>query len=104
MASSQQRIPLYTHTSIAEAFRQLISHAIALAFVSSIIWFVTGVFLFGLVTVMIFADVIKLLTGQLRPIFLEVCKVNTTLCAINGNGGGDELCTNKDAMEIRHAR
>lgn len=60
--------------------------------------------MFGLVAVMVFTDVIKLLTGQLRPNFLEVCKVNSTLCLINGNVGGDELCTNKDVIEIRHAR
>ena len=53
---------------------------------------------------MIFVDVIKLVTGRLRPIFLEICDVNTTLCSDNGNWGGDELCLNKDDLEIRHAR
>ena len=64
----------------------------------------TGVFVFGLATMMIFVDVIKLLVGRLRPNFLEVCTVNSTLCVINGNVGGDELCTNKEALELRHAR
>ena len=61
-------------------------------------------FAFGMFTLMIFVDVIKLVSGRLRPIFLEVCDVNTTLCGVNGNWGGDELCTNGDELEIRHAR
>ena len=60
--------------------------------------------MFGLVTSMVFVDVIKLMTGQLRPNFLEVCKINSTLCVVNGNVGGDELCTNKDVIALRHAR
>lgn len=63
-----------------------------------------AVFAFGMFTLMIFVDVIKLVTGRLRPNFLEVCGVNRTLCGVNGNWGGDELCTNKDELEIRHAR
>lgn len=63
-----------------------------------------GVYVFGLVTLMIFVDVIKMITGRLRPNFLEVCQVNMTLCALNGNIGGDELCRNKDEIELRHAR
>ncbi|WAR24763.1 PLPR5-like protein [Mya arenaria] len=63
-----------------------------------------GVFVFGLVTSMVFVDVVKLMTGQLRPNFLEVCRINSTLCVINGNVGGDELCTNKDELALRHAR
>ncbi|XP_060584287.1 phospholipid phosphatase-related protein type 5-like [Ruditapes philippinarum] len=63
-----------------------------------------GVYVFGLVTLMIFVDVIKMITGRLRPNFLEVCQVDLTLCAKNGNIGGDELCTNEDDIELRHAR
>ncbi|KAH3848961.1 phospholipid phosphatase-related protein type 5-like [Dreissena polymorpha] len=63
-----------------------------------------GVFVFGLVSVMVFVDVVKLLTGQLRPNFLEVCRLNTTRCLLNGNVGGDELCTNANRIELRHAR
>lgn len=63
-----------------------------------------GVYIFGLAILMIFVDVIKLFTGRLRPNFLEVCKLNMTLCVLNGNVGSDELCTVKDDIALRHAR
>ncbi|XP_060072346.1 phospholipid phosphatase-related protein type 5-like [Ylistrum balloti] len=63
-----------------------------------------GVFVFGAFTVMVFADVTKLLTGRLRPVFLEVCRVNHTLCDAQGGQGSDELCAETDEMRLRYAR
>jgi len=64
----------------------------------------SGVFVFGAFTLMIFVDVVKLMTGCLRPTFLELCKVNKTLCSAQGRIGNDELCLEKDEMIIRFAR
>ena len=52
---------------------------------------------------MIFTDVTKIMVGRLRPIFLDICKPNMTVC---GAGGlfGNEVCTEKDDDKIRDAR
>lgn len=63
-----------------------------------------GVFVFGAFTLMVFVDVTKLMTGRLRPNFLELCKINQTACRMNGNLGDDSLCLEKDEMVIKHAR
>ena len=63
-----------------------------------------GVFIFGAFTLMVFVDVTKLMTGRLRPNFLELCKVNVTACRMNGNHGDDSMCQEKDEMVIKHAR
>lgn len=63
-----------------------------------------GVFIFGLVSLMIYTDIVKLMTGRLAPNFLEVCKVNTSLCISQSNHGGDELCTQTDDLKLRYAR
>jgi hypothetical protein len=64
----------------------------------------TGVFTFGLVSLMIYTDIVKLMTGRLAPNFLEVCRVNTSLCTSQSNYGGDELCTQTDDLKLRYAR
>ena len=63
-----------------------------------------GVFIFGAFTLMVFVDVTKLMTGRLRPNFLELCRVNVTACRMNGNHGDDSMCQEKDEMVIKHAR
>lgn len=65
---------------------------------------VVGVFVFGAFTLMVFVDVTKLMTGRLRPNFLELCKINQTACIMNGNLGDDSMCLEKDEMVIKHAR
>lgn len=65
---------------------------------------VVGVFVFGAFTLMVFVDVTKLMTGRLRPNFLELCKINQTACRMNGNLGDDSMCLEKDEMVIKHAR
>ncbi|XP_048760644.2 phospholipid phosphatase-related protein type 5-like [Ostrea edulis] len=63
-----------------------------------------GVFIFGAFILMVFVDVTKLMTGRLRPNFLELCKINKTACRLNGNQGDDSMCLEKDEMAIKHAR
>ncbi|CAG2239305.1 unnamed protein product [Mytilus edulis] len=64
----------------------------------------SGVFLFGILSLMIYVDITKLMTGRLVPSFLEVCKPNMTQCTIQSNYGGDELCTQTDEIKLRLAR
>ena len=55
---------------------------------------------------MIFTDVAKLLIGRPRPIFLETCVVNDTMCASAAAGTmfSDEICQQSDRMRLRWAR
>lgn len=64
----------------------------------------TGVFLFGILSLMIYVDIIKLMTGRLAPNFLEVCKPNMSQCTSQSNYGGDELCTQTDEIKLRQSR
>jgi len=41
---------------------------------------VSDTFLAGMLATMVFVDVTKVMVGRLRPVFLEVCDVNVTLC------------------------
>ncbi|XP_061175688.1 phospholipid phosphatase-related protein type 5-like [Saccostrea echinata] len=63
-----------------------------------------GVFIFGAFTLMVFVDVTKLMTGRLRPNFLEICKINQTACKLNENHGDESMCLEKDEMALKHAR
>lgn len=63
-----------------------------------------GVFLFGAMALMVFADVIKLMTGRLRPNFLDICQINRSKCALQNQSGGDELCLVKNTLHLRNAR
>ncbi|KAK3103261.1 hypothetical protein FSP39_017927 [Pinctada imbricata] len=63
-----------------------------------------GVFVFGACCMLVFVDVIKLVTGRLRPNFLEVCRVNRTLCKEYSNFGNDRLCDERDEMKLKDAR
>jgi hypothetical protein len=65
---------------------------------------ITGVFVFGAFILMVFVDVTKMMTGRLRPNFLELCKINKTACRLNNNQGDDSMCLEKDEMVIKHAR
>lgn len=62
-----------------------------------------SVFLFGGFTLMIFVDVLKLMTGRLRPNFLEICDPNRSFCN-NITHYGDDLCSEQDVMTLRNAR
>ncbi|KAK7099670.1 phospholipid phosphatase-related protein type 5-like [Littorina saxatilis] len=62
-----------------------------------------GVFVFGGFALMVFVDVTKIMTGRLRPDFLEACQVNETMCPLFPTLG-DSACLNSDKMDIRHAR
>uniref|UniRef100_A0A0L8IGP0 Phosphatidic acid phosphatase type 2/haloperoxidase domain-containing protein n=1 Tax=Octopus bimaculoides TaxID=37653 RepID=A0A0L8IGP0_OCTBM len=63
-----------------------------------------GVFLFGAMALMVFTDVIKLMTGRLRPNFLDICQVNRSKCFLQNQSGGDELCLVKNMLHLRNAR
>lgn len=63
-----------------------------------------GVFLFGMVTLMIYIDVTKLMTGRLAPNFLNECVLNKSLCISQLNYGGDELCTETNQLKLKYAR
>jgi len=63
-----------------------------------------GTFLAGLLTTMVFVDVTKLMVGRLRPIFLEVCVVNTSLCFTADQRCDVSVCTQSDAGLLRWAR
>lgn len=73
-------------------------------FVRRIIRF-TGTFLAGMLTTMLFVDVTKLMVGRLRPVFLEVCQLNRTLCfADDQRCDVVDTCMQTDADMLRWAR
>ena len=54
---------------------------------------------------MLLVDVSKLMVGRLRPIFLEVCEVNTTLCnAVGQQCDADAVCMQTELGMLRWAR
>jgi len=66
---------------------------------------VSGAFLAGILTTMVFVDVTKLMVGRLRPVFLEVCDVNLTLCYTKDQScDADDVCMQSDHGMLRWAR
>ena len=64
----------------------------------------SGTFLAGMLTTMVFVDVTKLMVGRLRPVFLEVCEVNRTICFTDGQRCDvDHVCMQSDAEMLRWA-
>ncbi|CAH1773583.1 unnamed protein product [Owenia fusiformis] len=62
-----------------------------------------GVFLFGALLTLVFTDVTKIMTGRLRPNFLEVCQPNQTMCRLMSSQT-DATCTASNRDDIRNAR
>ena len=69
------------------------------------VWMCAGTFLVGALTAMIIVDVAKLMVGRPRPVFLEVCQVNTTVCFTDDQQcrAGDACMQTDDGM-LRWAR
>jgi len=66
---------------------------------------VSGMFLAGMVTTMLFVDVIKFMVGRLSPDFLEVCVVNETVCFTTDHPCDvDDACMQSDSRLLRWAR
>jgi len=54
---------------------------------------------------MVFVDVTKLMVGRLRPVFLEVCEVNKTICFTDDQRCDvDDACMQSDNAMLRWAR
>ena len=54
---------------------------------------------------MVFVDVTKLMVGHLRPVFLEVCEVNVTLCYTDDQRcNADDVCSQSDRGMLRWAQ
>jgi len=66
---------------------------------------VQGTFLAGMLTTMVLVDVTKLMVGRLRPVFIEVCQVNTSLCFTDHQRCDvDDACMQSDDAQLRWAR
>jgi len=64
-----------------------------------------GTFLVGMLTTMVFVDVTKVMVGRLRPVFLEVCEVNVTVClSTDQQCDADDVCMQSDQGMLRWAR
>ena len=58
-----------------------------------------------MLTTMVLVDVTKLMVGRLRPVFLEVCQLNTTLCFSDDQRCNvDRACMQADGELLRWAR
>ena len=66
-------------------------------------FYISGVFVFGGVALMVFVDVTRIVIGRLRPDFLETCRVNETMCT-QFSSLNDSACFINDKMELRRAR
>jgi len=65
---------------------------------------VSGTFLAGILTTMVFVDVTKLMVGRQRPVFLEVCDVNMTSCYSDDQQcDADDVCMQSDRGMLRWA-
>uniref|UniRef100_A0A6P8JDR4 Phospholipid phosphatase 1-like isoform X3 n=1 Tax=Actinia tenebrosa TaxID=6105 RepID=A0A6P8JDR4_ACTTE len=60
-------------------------------------------FITGMAAVLVFCDVLQLLTGRLRPHFLAVCKPNATLFNCSTGYITADVCTG-DPLKIKNAR